>query len=130
MSIYPEKMTALLQHTAANIQLNELCISWHRVLQKAVWGSKKSLEEDMRNWRKLKRQNKLFINPEEHRVVHINGEPWHILIVQEGTMEDTKEIGCDPLGYGIDEGMLMVDGYIYFFKNKANRDMVATYVMK
>jgi hypothetical protein len=78
----------------------------------------------------MKRQNKLFINPDENREVKINGQPWHILIVQEGTMEDTREIGWDPLGFGIDDGMLMVDGYIYFFKNKENRDMVANYVMK
>jgi hypothetical protein len=130
MSHHPEKMTKLLQHSAANIQPGELCITWHRQQRLAVWGGKKSLEIDMRNWRKMKRQNKLFINPDENREVKINGQPWHILIVQEGTMEDTREIGWDPLGFGIDDGMLMVDGYIYFFKNKENRDMVANYVMK
>jgi hypothetical protein len=124
-----EKMTELLRHTADNIQPNELCITWHRQQRMAVWGSKKSLEVDMRNWRKMKRQNKLYINQEENREVKINGQPWHILIVQEGTMENTRQIGWDALGHGVDD-MILVDGYIYFFKNEANRDMVANYVMK
>jgi hypothetical protein len=128
--INAEKMTGLLRHSAANIQPNELCIAWHRHQHHAFWGGKKSLEEDMRNWRKAKRQNKLYINPKESREVKINGEPWHILIVQEGTPENTRQIGFDPLGFGIDDMTILVDGMIYFFKNKANRDMVATYVMK
>jgi len=128
--IRPDQMRDLLRHSAANIQPNELCIAWHRHERHAFWGGKKSLEQDMRNWRKAKRQNKIYINPEESREVNINGKPWHILIVQEGTPENTHQIGYDPLGFGIDDKIILVDGMIYFFKNKANRDMIVDYVMK
>jgi hypothetical protein len=128
--IIAKDMVDLLRHSAANIQPNELCIAWHRKLGKAGWGDKKSCEDNMRNWRKAKRQNKLYINPKESREVKINGEPWHILIVQEGTPENTRQIGFDPLGFGMDDVQILVDGMIYFFRNKANRDMVANYVMK
>ena len=128
--IRTDQMTAMLRQTADNIQPNELCIGWHRNLQHPGWGDKKSCEDNMRNWRKAKRQNKLYINPKESREVKINGEPWHILIVQEGTPEDTRRIGFDPFGFGIDDMTILVDGMIYFFKNKANRDMIVDYVMK
>lgn len=129
-TIIAKDMVDLLRYSAANIQPNELCIAWHHNERHAFWGSKKTLEEDMRRWRKAKRENRLYINPKESREVKINGKPWHILIVQEGTPEDTKQIGYDPLGFGIDDIQILVDGMIYFFKNKANRDMIVDYVMK
>ena len=131
MPIFTTKdMTAVLRDTAANTQPHELCIAWHRQDQQAFWGGKKTLEKDMREWRKMKRQNQLYINPEESREVKIDGSPWHILILHEGTPENPHQIGLDPLGFGIDDKMILVDGVIYFFKNKENRDMIVNYVMK
>jgi len=34
------------------------------------------------------------------------------------------------MGLGFDEGMFIVDGLIYAFKDEANRDMTYNYIMR
>jgi len=109
----------------------ELFCFYHRKSENTCWGNKPELVEQMKIWRKQKKQGTLHLNPYNNRTKVIAGETFYILVVQQGSSPETIEpIGIDPFGFGFDEGMYLVDGMIYAFKHEANRDAVFAYVMK
>ena len=82
------------------------------------------MKTQMRMWRKIAKKGGLtirFINSKSKTLD--DGKTWHWLVVQP-----TGYYAIDPLGaFVLGE---MVNGFIYCFKSKENRDIVQEYVMK
>jgi len=107
----------------------ELFFCYHRGVQDFMWGNKDEATEQMKIWRQQKKKGILHMNPYNNQTKLINGQEWHILVVQQGATPETIEsIGIDRCGLGFDDTFL-VDGFIYCFKQKENRDMIYKYVM-
>ena len=82
------------------------------------------MKTQMRMWRKLAKIGGLtirFINSKSKTLD--DGKTWHWLVIQP-----TGYTGIDPLGAMVLGEM--VNGFIYCFKSKENRDKVQEYVMK
>ena len=108
----------------------ELFFCYHRGEKDFMWGNKEEATEQMKIWRRQKKEGILHMNPKNNATKLINGTTWYILVVQEGSSPATiKPIGIDRLGLGFDDPYL-VDGFIYCFKQKTNRDAIYEYVMK
>lgn len=84
------------------------------------------MKTQMRLWRNLARRGKItirFVNSKSKTLE--DGNTWHWLVVQP---TNPMELSMDSLG-----AMLlgeMVDGFVYCFKSKVNRDRTQEYVMK
>ena len=98
---------------------------YHRGLKDIGFNTKELVTSDMKHWRKLRKFSMVDIKETNHRECKINGRQYYTLVVQS----PNGEIGLDPTGMGWDDISFLVDGYIYYFQKKANRDMVYKYVM-
>jgi len=97
----------------------------HAIQDELMWGNNDELREQMKIWRKQRKQGVIEIHDYNNRTKQIDGKDWHILVVQQ-TGDDLGPI--DTLGFGFDN-VYMVSGFIYCFKNIKNRDATYKYVM-
>jgi hypothetical protein len=93
----------------------------HATQDKLMWGNNVELTEQMKIWRKQRKDGIIEIHDYNNHTKQIDGTDWHILVVQQ-TGGDLGPI--DTLGFGFDN-VFMVSGFIYCFKSIRNRD--ATY---
>ena len=91
-----------------------------------MWGNNVELTEQMKIWRKQRKQGVIEIHAYNNHTKQIDGTDWHILVVQQ-TGDDLGPI--DTLGFGFDNGAFVVSGFIYCFKSIHNRDATYKYVM-
>jgi len=97
----------------------------HATQDELMWGNNDELREQMKIWRKQRKQGVIEIHDYNNRTKQIDGKDWHILVVQQ-TGDDLGPI--DTLGFGFDS-VYMVSGFIYCFKRIENRDATYKYVM-
>tara|TARA_R110000822_G_scaffold40112_1_gene109464 strand:- start:369 stop:902 length:534 start_codon:yes stop_codon:yes gene_type:complete len=89
------------------------------------YNNKEFVRMEMKNWCKLRKQGKIEMLEENNLDCKINGRQYYVLVIQC----PNECVGIDPTGLGWDDGCCFVDGYIYYFQKKVNRDMVYKYVM-
>jgi hypothetical protein len=131
-TIHADEMTKALKWLLNDRQKGrgELFFCYIRRLKDFMWGNKEEATWQMKEWRKMKKQGLLYIDAFNNMTIHINGTTWYMLVIQSGSSPKTiKSVGIDPMGIGFDSPCF-VDGYIYCFKQKANRDAIYEYVMK
>ncbi len=82
------------------------------------------LKDQMKIWRKQAKDGVITIrNCNSKTKTTDDGREWFIFVVQA-----KEALGLDPLGmFVLSE---MVDGFIYAFTSKANRDSIQKYIMK
>ncbi len=97
----------------------------HAIQDKLMWGNNVELTEQMKIWRKQRKQGVIEIHEYNNHTKKIDGTDWHILVVQQ-TGDYLGPI--DTLGFGFDN-VFMVSGFIYCFKRIENRDATYKYVM-
>ena len=117
--------TERLRRAAADKQQGEICMFYHRQFKDICFSTKEIVTDEMKHWRKLRKCSMVEIKEINHRECKINGRQYYTLVVQS----PNGEIGLDPTGMGWDDKQFLVDGHIYYFQKKANRDMVYKYVM-
>ena len=131
--IRPDEMRKALKWVLNDRQKKgrgELFFCYHRMAKDFMWGNKEEATEQMKIWRRQKKEGILHMNPKNNVTKLINGTTWYILVVQQGSSPATiQPIGVDRLGLGFDD-IYLVDGFIYCFKQQANRDAIYNYVMK
>ena len=88
-----------------------------------AWSTNDALKIGMKKWRKDRLEGKLTILPENSITITIDGKEVYILVLTDDATEK-----WDPLGHCFDDRIL-VDGFIYAFTIKENRDRVEAYVM-
>jgi len=99
----------------------ETCFYWHRGAKEAMWATNEDMREQAKMWKNaMKSGDQLQFLEANCQTKLINGEEWHILVCGH----KTKDLGFDPLGMGFDDCQFLVSGFIYFFKNKENRDTI------
>jgi len=99
----------------------ETCFYYHRGAKEAMWATNEDMREQAKSWKnQMKKGDKLQFLEANCQTKLINGEEWHILVCGH----ETKDLGFDPLGMGFDDCQFIVSGFIYFFKNKENRDTI------
>lgn len=104
----------------------ETFFCWHHKEQKTMWGNNAEMTEQMKIWRKQRKEGTLKILEANNKTFKIQGREWHILVIQD---TDSKGNPFDPMGMGYDERQFHVFGFIYHFTRIENRDAVYKYVM-
>jgi hypothetical protein len=85
------------------------------------------MNEQMKIWRQQAKNGLLVINDgNDYKLRDDDEKRWYIFVVQN--RDDAISCGLDPFGVHILS--MMVDGYVYAFKSKTNRDNIRNYVMK
>lgn len=96
---------------------------FHTGLRDACWGNNDELREQMKMWRKERKEGAVEIKEVNNRTIKIKGQEWYICVVQY-----TEYNGIDILGFGFDK-IVVVSGNIICFKHLQNRDATYKYVM-
>ena len=96
----------------------------HASLNQCCWGNNEEMRDQMKSWRRQKKEGTLEIKTGNNREFMINGKMWYILVVQDVDEEINR---IDPLGFGVG---FLVPGMVYWFSSEVNRDTVVSYVMK
>ena len=108
-------------------KLKETFFFMHRKQGLVCWGNNDELLVEMRSWRKQRKDNLLTISSENNGEYIIGGRTYYTMVLQQLDADGEVEgIGLDPLAIGMG---VMVDGMVYWFISKANRDAVVKYVM-
>ena len=125
----PEKVAEILKNVVKDRQKTrgETFFYLNRRANDVMWGNNDELLGEMKSWRKLRKNGVVKIMDYNNRTVKIQGKEWHVLVLQS-THDDDDDI--DPTGWGHDDGLFLVTGFIYYFKSIQNRDATYKYVMR
>ena len=127
MSIISTKEVTKFVHSAIDDKRRgEICMFFHRKANDMSYYNKEQVNKQAEMWHDLKQQGKVEIlecnNKDD---VFIKGKHFYILVVQHQGVE----VGMDKTGFSWDDRTFLVDGFIYYFEDKFNRDTVYKYVM-
>ena len=106
----------------------EIAISYIYRHQQFGLFNKGEMNEQMRVWRELRKQGLMKIKRYNSKTAVVDGVDYHFLVAQpykNGKISDSSNL--DPMGLFILGEW--VNGWIYAFTNKGNRDAVEKYVM-
>jgi hypothetical protein len=91
----------------------ETVFFWHRERKECGWNTNEDMRQQAKIWKKQMKQGvPLEFLEHNNQTKLVNGEEWHILVCGHA------DYAIDPLGMGIDDGIFMVSGYIYWFRHK------------
>ena len=77
----------------------------------------------MQDWKESAKQGKITVLECNNKTREINGKDFYILTI---TLQPNTEM-VDPIGLALN---FMVNGWVYVFRRKSNRDAVFNYVKK
>lgn len=123
-SINRETLQNILRHALKNRDKsrNEIAFSFIQREMDIGWLSKAEITEEMKRWKKLRKEGKLKVYKENNQTVLIQGKEWYMMCL-------TVDVNYDPIALlGLDDKQIVMSGFCYFFKHEANRDMTANYI--
>jgi len=138
VSVYLDKPTIINVKTQTDLltkvkqerdkSLKETFFYYHRRMEDCMWGTNEELLVEMKYWRKQKREKSLKILEANNNEFVIDGKTYYTLVLTQLTEDgETQNIGFDKLAIGVKH---FVDGLVYWFVAKANRDATFKYVME
>lgn len=108
-------------------QKGEVVYYHHYASQQYTACKKGEWNEEMRRFRKERKEGIKNIDPINHRNPTIKGKQFYTFVLQNTDMDTNPTF--DPLGMAFDDGFFVVSGFIYSFRNEANRDASYKYIM-
>ena len=110
-----------------NKQKTDILIFYHHTNQQYCYANIKEWTEEMKDFRKHRKEGTLVLREENNRHKTILGKDVYFLVVQNPDPE--KNPPFDPLGMACDDGFYVVSGMIYAFFHMENRDKCYKYIM-
>ena len=102
-----------------------LCWSYHPEHKKLVWMNKENLNYNFKSLRKEYKLGKIKCDEKNHREFILNNKSvWYSLTLQH----PTECMGLDLAGLKLFSHL--VDGHMFFFSSKSNRDSMYNYLIK
>lgn len=83
------------------------------------------LVDEIRTWRRERKQGMITINQENNLTKMIEGIPYYILIIESSE----NNWMFDPVGLGFDEHEFIINGIMYVFKKEKDRDATYKYII-
>jgi hypothetical protein len=121
--IHNKETMKLLRNTFNRWETTDIAFSCiHDILQLSVFNDAE-MKQQMTLWKDLAKRGKIDLLDENNITETIDGKEYHFLTITP-TTEDTI---TDPIGLAIG---FIVNGYMYGFRHKDNRDAVFKYVKK
>jgi len=101
---------------------NEIAFTFVQAKLSVGWLSKEEITQEMKRWKKLRKDGKLKVYKENNKTVQIQGQTWYMMCL-------TVDTNYDPIAMlGLDDQGIIMSGFCYFFKHECNRDMTANYI--
>ena len=100
----------------------DIAFYWNNVWKGFCLLNKKECNEFMKSFKYPFNSGKVNISEENNKTFKIKGKEWHILVIQSPLL-----VRIDPSGFLFDETTFLIEGYIYLFKHKENRDQIFEY---
>jgi len=122
MAISSLQLKTLLKLCIADKSRNEIVFTFIQSHSVIGWLNKAEITQEMKRWKKLRKDGKLKVYKENNQTVLIQGKEWYMICL-------TADTGFDPIALlGLDDKQILMSGFCYFFKHEANRDMTANYI--
>ena len=119
---FPHKMKSWLRSAMKNDkQKGDICLFRHKATNTICWNDREDWQIQMKSFRNARKDGFLKILEKNNQTVHIRGRPMYILVIHQ-------DDNIDTFGFGFDTP-LFVDGFIYAFLKKENRDASYKYIM-
>ena len=99
--------------------------TWHHSLGGFTWLDKPEFNTECKRFRKLIKEGKLIIHEYNNNTCKLGDAEWHCFVIQS-TNEDANPMcpaSLNLFGMG-------VDGFVYWFNKKTNRDTVYKFLTK
>ena len=127
--LHCDKQKTLLEELVADRQKsrNETFCYYHRIAKQLMWGNNEEMKDQMKAWKKQHADGDLTIYDDNNHEFVISGKTYYTLTITAVSDGEAQQCGFDPLGVGVHH---FVDGYMYWFVHKENRDAVVKYVME
>lgn len=108
---------------------SDICWSYYQRLKGMALLNSEELRSQSKLWRYSAKEGKLKIHAYNNVTkTTFDGREWHLLVITPYKDGEEAMLKADPAA-----AMLMkqfINGYVYFFKKKENRDSIYEYVMK
>jgi hypothetical protein len=98
------------------------CFFWQHQAKQLSWLDKKDLDDQFKRYRQLIRQGSWRVLEVNNRTFTLSKREWHCLVVTPD--------GCEPDIASFKLFNFYVDGFVYWFSNKNNRDSMYNYLSK
>ena len=115
-----ETYTTLMSQRGHGI--GETCIAWDFGLRTPFKFNKSETQEAARQMRQNRREGKIHIPAEMNLTKVVDGKTWHVLVLQSCGVNQ-----LDPLALFVFD--MRIDGFMFAFDQKINRDRVYRFVM-
>jgi hypothetical protein len=126
--ITPAQMKKTLKDLVKDRQKTrgETVFCFNQYANKFQWQNNEEMKEQMGIWKRQRKSGLITIQEGNNHTKMIDGKEWYILVVQP---TDLTKCNIDRSGFGLDNEVFMVSGFIYYFRRIENRDIVYKYVM-
>lgn len=121
-----EMMMKEYKNVEKELQPSDLCFFFVERLNCFSYMDKTELQKQMREWKQLVKEQKIYVIAEHNFDLKIKGTPYYILVIQGAGIRNYSKAGL----FLFDNNSLGVDGWFYCFTLKKNRDMVYEYIYK
>ena len=127
--LHCDTQKTLLEKLVADRQKSrkETFCYYHRITKQLMWGNNEEMTDQMKIWKQQHADGDLTIYDANNQEFVISGKTFYTLTLTPVKDGEAQQCGFDPLGVGVKH---LVDGYMYWFVHKANRDAVVKYVME
>jgi hypothetical protein len=138
-------MLSVIKNVISDQRKGDMCWGLNQQVQDITYLTKYEITENMKLWRKLRKQGEITMPENQNICIEIDGNKFHILAIRHGDDDNDSVPAADPTILSWDPetipktdlwkgviGKYMCqysEGYLYYFKSEKNRDMVYKYVM-
>jgi len=107
----------------------DICWGYHQLIKGMTFLNKEEMGRQSKKWRQRAKEGKLKIHAYNNIAkTSFDGREWHLLVITPYKDGHLKVLHPDPAVVMIMKEY--INGYVFFFKRKENRDSIYEYVMK
>jgi len=108
-----------MKNAISTIQEDEVAFVYNTFHDEFSFFNKEEMTHVIQQWKTDFHEGKINIMDEHCKTVHFNGKNYSTIVIQP--IEEIPFV--DPTGYLL-ESCFIVNGFIYYFRRKSNRDKI------
>ena len=107
----------------ADKRQGEVCMCYVRQLDDTSWYSQEQIKQQSKQFRQQRKSGKLTLREDNNGTMELGKKTFYYFVVQHTKPECDM---CDPMALA---NGLIVSGFVYYFTNQYNRDVLYKYIM-
>lgn len=118
-----KKMDTMMKNAIATLDRDsEIAFAYNVYRNEFSFFNKKDMVTNIKQWKEDIRQHKLNIGYENCATAYFNGKKYYTFVLQY------ENVPIDPTGYCWENSSFVVNGFIYYFRRRSNRDIIIQWI--